>query len=69
MTGPFTLSPLPYDADALEPTISAKTVVMMQIRPVVAMMCQIAELVSNRPKLSKPNLGTVRLSDNNFPRG
>jgi superoxide dismutase, Fe-Mn family len=26
MTGPFTLSPLPYDADALEPTISAKTV-------------------------------------------
>jgi Fe-Mn family superoxide dismutase len=26
MTGPFTLSPLPYDADALEPAISAKTV-------------------------------------------
>lgn len=26
MTGPFTLSPLPYDADALEPTISAKTI-------------------------------------------
>jgi len=26
MTGPFTLSPLPYDADALAPTISAKTV-------------------------------------------
>jgi len=26
MTGPFTLSPLPYDADALEPTIGAKTV-------------------------------------------
>ena len=26
MTGPFTLSPLPYDADALEPTISARTV-------------------------------------------
>src|SRR6185312_7794042 len=26
MTGPFTLSPLPYDADALEPVISAKTV-------------------------------------------
>jgi Fe-Mn family superoxide dismutase len=26
MTGPFTLSPMPYDADALEPTISAKTV-------------------------------------------
>jgi Fe-Mn family superoxide dismutase len=25
-TGPFTLSPLPYDADALEPAISAKTV-------------------------------------------
>src|SRR6185312_12790768 len=24
--GPFTLSPLPYDADALEPVISAKTV-------------------------------------------
>ncbi|MBV9991385.1 MAG: superoxide dismutase [Alphaproteobacteria bacterium] len=24
--GPFTLSPLPYDADALEPTIGAKTV-------------------------------------------
>jgi len=26
MTGPFTLSPLPYDADALEPSISARTV-------------------------------------------
>jgi len=26
MTGPFTLSPLPYDADALEPTISARTI-------------------------------------------
>jgi len=26
MTGPFTLSPLPFDADALEPTISAKTI-------------------------------------------
>ncbi len=26
MTGPFTLSPLPYDADALEPVIGAKTV-------------------------------------------
>lgn len=26
MSGPFTLSPLPYDADALEPTISARTV-------------------------------------------
>jgi Fe-Mn family superoxide dismutase len=26
MTDPFTLSPLPYDADALEPTISARTI-------------------------------------------
>jgi len=26
MPGPFTLSPLPYEADALEPTISARTV-------------------------------------------
>jgi Fe-Mn family superoxide dismutase len=26
MSGPFTLSPMPYDADALEPTISARTV-------------------------------------------
>lgn len=26
MSEPFTLSPLPYDADALEPTISARTV-------------------------------------------
>jgi Fe-Mn family superoxide dismutase len=26
MTGPFTLSPLPYDADALAPAISARTV-------------------------------------------
>jgi Fe-Mn family superoxide dismutase len=55
-TGPFTLPPLPYAADALEPHLDAATMTLHHGKHHAAYVANLNKAVANRPDLAKRSL-------------